>query len=694
MNRQNKMRRILLLTLSVLCLALQPMSAQKKNEGAGEYKYRKAVEILDDRGDPKEARQLLNENIEEYPKFIPSYLALAGMDRRDGSYGAALKTIERARENNHKNSGITEANLLWWKSTIYEEMGDLSKALSSMQQAVKLARKQDKENLMDMLENLAQLHFDLKQYDESDEVYQEMRSMDETDQLPMVGLARNLIAKEKYDEALALLEDCKKYDSDYYEIYRFQMKAYGGKKEYKKMIDAMVTLYEKSDDFDYLDVDVFKKDKKYSTAVIKQKVVSEKDNVLWKIILSEFYEECHKYPEAVTILSELLEEYGNKTSLLEERSDNYLKIGMVNEAVNDVTKCIELSEGGDAAYYCGMRAHIYRCNGQYSEAIEDLNALIDYYPTEAYGYYARGWCKELSGDDSAAFEDYNEGIAVDEDYPYIYLMRGEIYLKRGMTQEAQMDFEQVIQKDTIVGDGSCRHYALHFLGRDDEAIEWMDKLIDTDADDPGHWYDKSCLLARMGRLEESVSALQTAFEKGYRQFIHIENDDDMDPIRGREDFNTLFSQYKSVLEEEMRKSNLADNKEVAAIVTEVGMKKMYGGTYEVACSVNGLPLKMIFDTGAADVTISSVEASFMLKNGYLSDNDVKGKKNYMTASGDIHEGTVLRLKEVKLGDAVLKNVEASVVHSQKAPLLLGQSVLEKFGTITIDNVNSKLLIKQ
>ena len=84
----------------------------------------------------------------------------------------------------------------------------------------------------------------------------------------------------------------------------------------------------------------------------------------------------------------------------------------------------------------------------------------------------------------------------------------------------------------------------------------------------------------------------------------------------------------------------------------------------------------------------------MLKNGYLDEADVKGTKNYMTADGDIHEGTVLRLKEVKLGEAVLKNIEASVVHSQRAPLLLGQSVLEKFGTITIDNVNSKLLIKQ
>lgn len=123
------------------------------------------------------------------------------------------------------------------------------------------------------------------------------------------------------------------------------------------------------------------------------------------------------------------------------------------------------------------------------------------------------------------------------------------------------------------------------------------------------------------------------------------------------------------------------------------MKKMYGGTYEVACTVNGLPLRMIFDTGASDVTISSVEANFMLKNGYLSESDVKGRRSYVNANGEIHDGTVLRLKEVKLGDIVLKNIEASVVHSQTAPLLLGQSVLERFGVITIDNLNSKLYIE-
>ena len=62
-------------------------------------------------------------------------------------------------------------------------------------------------------------------------------------------------------------------------------------------------------------------------------------------------------------------------------------------------------------------------------------------------------------------------------------------------------------------------------------------------------------------------------------------------------------------------------------------------------------------------------------------------------STDVGVCTVITLREIKIGDAVLHNVDASVVKSQKAPLLLGQSAMERFGTITIDNQNNKLIIK-
>lgn len=102
---------------------------------------------------------------------------------------------------------------------------------------------------------------------------------------------------------------------------------------------------------------------------------------------------------------------------------------------------------------------------------------------------------------------------------------------------------------------------------------------------------------------------------------------------------------------------------------------------------------MLFNTGTSDVTISSVEANFMLKNRYLSDKDIKGKRYHQVATGKLSAGTVITLREVMIRDVLLKNVEASAVGDQRAPLLFGQSAMERFGIITIDNEQNKLIIK-
>jgi peptidyl-prolyl cis-trans isomerase SurA len=116
------------------------------------------------------------------------------------------------------------------------------------------------------------------------------------------------------------------------------------------------------------------------------------------------------------------------------------------------------------------------------------------------------------------------------------------------------------------------------------------------------------------------------------------------------------------------------------------------GIYKIPCSINGLGLKFIFDTGASDVSISLTEALFMLKNGYLKETDIKGKVYYSIANGEIAEGTKIILQKVEVGKQVLYNVEASIVHTSKAPLLFGQSAMEKFGKFTVDYSNSNLII--
>ena len=118
--------------------------------------------------------------------------------------------------------------------------------------------------------------------------------------------------------------------------------------------------------------------------------------------------------------------------------------------------------------------------------------------------------------------------------------------------------------------------------------------------------------------------------------------------------------------------------------------KREGGVYKIPCKVNGVELEFIFDTGAADVSLSSVEANFLYKRGLITDNDFLGKQNYITASGEIVENTQVILREIEIDGLMLYDVEASISDEMSAPLLLGQSAIQKLGTIQING--NKLII--
>ena len=117
--------------------------------------------------------------------------------------------------------------------------------------------------------------------------------------------------------------------------------------------------------------------------------------------------------------------------------------------------------------------------------------------------------------------------------------------------------------------------------------------------------------------------------------------------------------------------------------TKITMEKK-NGVYLVPCAVNGLKLKFIFDTGAGDVSISLSEAVFMIKNGYMKEEDLIGTEYYRIANGEVAEGTKIIIRKLEIGNKTLYNVEASIVHTLSAPLLLGQSAIQRFGKFSID----------
>ncbi|MGM9819181.1 MAG: TIGR02281 family clan AA aspartic protease [Candidatus Onthomorpha sp.] len=120
---------------------------------------------------------------------------------------------------------------------------------------------------------------------------------------------------------------------------------------------------------------------------------------------------------------------------------------------------------------------------------------------------------------------------------------------------------------------------------------------------------------------------------------------------------------------------------------EVPFERRQGVRF-VKVKVNGVEMEMLFDTGASDVSISLTEANYLFKQGKLNPEDIEGYKYSQIADGSIVEGMVINIRRLELGEGLIaENVKAFVVGNMKAPLLLGNSAIEDFGSFEIDDVD-------
>lgn len=115
----------------------------------------------------------------------------------------------------------------------------------------------------------------------------------------------------------------------------------------------------------------------------------------------------------------------------------------------------------------------------------------------------------------------------------------------------------------------------------------------------------------------------------------------------------------------------------------IQMEKV-GGTFRIPCSINGAKMKMVFDTGASNVSLSLNMAKYLLENDYLSYDDILGSAKTSVADGRIVDNTIINIKDIEISGIHLKNIEALITETLDAPLLLGQSALQKLGSITIN----------
>jgi tetratricopeptide (TPR) repeat protein len=87
-------------------------------------------------------------------------------------------------------------------------------------------------------------------------------------------------------------------------------------------------------------------------AVIKEKITHSNENIVWKACLADLYEKCYDYANALNMLDIMIAEYNSEHELYCSRAMYYSELGIMDRALEDIGKSIELSGEEDAAYYC------------------------------------------------------------------------------------------------------------------------------------------------------------------------------------------------------------------------------------------------------------------------------------------------------------------------------------------------------
>ena len=701
--------RRLLGVLFVFLFALLPLAAQKGKDFE-DYNVQRGFEMLQNDEDLDEALKQFQTALEKNPRNGYAHFFIGLIRLNNDENGNALSAFDLAVKHLPKKDKKTLALVQSKRALVHLELTDTTAALTDLGTAIRLVP-DDK----DYYQQRGDLYYEMSRYDLSDRDYEQMQKLDKGDTYSYMGMGRNAVARKDYDRAIALFDHVVQLAPEYGQGYSFRAEAYLRRHEYPRAVEDCTTALSlmEDDDIDHKAFQVFGIlcDSAAAPLRARLKVLRNKEPNLpkWPLLLAAVERVQKNYGRAVN--------YRLEAYALEPANSTTYNIAADLTSLNLHEAALSWNARAGAGDSTDIDIPLQRAQQlielrRYDEAKAALDRAQTLDAENSRLYLLRSLIDRKQKHYEAALEAMDMALSLNEEEAFLHDLRGRLLLKMGQKERAAKDFHRELELEKTPDDYFVSPFALYFLRHPKAAVARMDSIMAKGDEDNA--YNAACLHALCGNKQQALSYLERALKsRKYTDFDHIDKDSDLDNLRNDADFKALVKQYRDAWEAHLAaERKLLDPRATegtkshapttaaptpstkktagtAAAATKHGVSEIAftraGGVTQVPCTINGLPLHFVFDTGASDVTLSSVEALFMFKNGYLKPTDVIGRRAYLTASGDVVEGTSVRLRSVTFGGLTLDNVRASITHSQDAPLLLGQSVLSRLGKVEIDN---------
>ena len=257
------------------------------------------------------------------------------------------------------------------------------------------------------------------------------------------------------------------------------------------------------------------------------------------------------YGQALKNLNSIINnQLSNDYSVYFDQARCLFELQRYDEALEAVNKGLENKTDDPEAYV--LKAQILEHQGQganYDAALEALKAgeqvRAAYVPNQLA--QARILVAKRQNDEALAL--LNDIIAANPRNNEALLLRGWVNKYRLRNAEAGLaDFGLAVNNGSDLA--SLKGFALHELGRDDEARTWAQDIIRDNVLPGGEAYAcASALLSDIGDTDQAVKYLESALANGYGSLFEVMTN--VDPyvnlklVRRAPDFQTLVDRYKT-----------------------------------------------------------------------------------------------------------------------------------------------------
>ena len=193
------------------------------------------------------------------------------------------------------------------------------------------------------------------------------------------------------------------------------------------------------------------------------------------------------------------------------RQENY------QQALALAEKAIDLYVAADGeemvAFAWGVRGEVLGLLGRYEEAVASYDRALELDPEFAIAWDNRGGALGMLGRYEEALLSCDRALELDRESAGAWCKRGAALDKLGRHTEAVASYDRALElgpEDSLAW--ASRGSALEALGRHEEAIASYDRAVEFDAENPATWTLRGVALARLRRQEEALASWDRAIE--------------------------------------------------------------------------------------------------------------------------------------------------------------------------------------